>query len=122
MRAPLFSLLIVLHVAFALTAYAELPSIEAFFEPPLFENPRLSPSGKYVAVIVNKDDLHLIVTRELDGEAFVPIAQFSPTEGHGLGVLGFTRDPTKILVSVRRPRPGDPEGDRLAAYEYSLET
>ncbi|MBW2271882.1 MAG: S9 family peptidase [Deltaproteobacteria bacterium] len=63
-----------------------------------------------------------VIARTNSKSDFETIADYHVTEGDGFDVLGFTEDPSIVLVAARRPRDSDPEGDRLAVYEYSLST
>jgi dipeptidyl aminopeptidase/acylaminoacyl peptidase len=88
-------------VAFGLVAAwdaaAKPPPIEAFFAPPVFQSPRLSPNGEHIAVIYYQDGKQLLLVRELFGGDFVPIAQF-PDSDLRLNMLMWAND-DRLLVS-----------------------
>jgi dipeptidyl aminopeptidase/acylaminoacyl peptidase len=63
---------------------------------------------------------HKVTARKQASGRFRTIADFHVTKKKGLYFAGYTEKLDTILVRARRPRPGDPEGDRLAVYEYSI--
>ncbi len=61
-----------------------------------------------------------LIARASEKDDFEKLAEFHVTEGQGLNVLGFTRDPDVLLVAARRPHDRDPQGDRVSVWAYSI--
>ncbi len=92
-----FSLFALMSFPFAVNA-SEIP-IEDFFRHPQFKSVKLSPSAKYLAVVVPVNDTEKLVI--LDRETMQPKTQFEFGENRSVGFYAWINN-ERIVVSPNR--------------------
>src|SRR3990172_2001719 len=58
-------------------AVAPRLAVKAFLANPEFSDPRLSPDGKQIALLMSRGDEEVVVARDTEGEAVRPIGRIS---------------------------------------------
>ncbi len=99
---PSFAAGILLACAGASAQPAPPPlSVRALFANPTFESPQLSPDGQTLAVIYNKGDVGLVLTRPVSGGPATPLAKIDDPEIR-LQWLGWANDERLLLSGEAR--------------------
>jgi dipeptidyl aminopeptidase/acylaminoacyl peptidase len=104
--APIAAILLLLGLLAPAAANAALPVDKLatwFFTSPRLSGVEISPSGTHVAALYSEQGKELIVVRELDGGAAVPLVTLPDPEAR-LRWLSWAND-ERILFSVEEPMP-----------------